>query len=298
MTRAKRLSADPPPHATIAITIRAALKRFKRITIDLKLASNFGALREDFTKALGAGVVSGPRRCDHKGMAGQTALVIDDEPQIRRAVCHALADDFENIVEAANGVDGLRVAAVERPSLIVLDLGLPDMTGESACIELHQASDAMILVLSARHADQEKATLLDAGADDYVTKPFSTLELKARVRALLRRAGSRPANTGTVIHHGALSMDLEARSLTTGGRLVHLTPTEWELVRVLMTNTGKTMTHRQLFAAVWPGRQYGDAQQYLRVHVANIRRKIEPNALEPRYIFTEPGVGYRFAAPQ
>jgi len=231
-------------------------------------------------------------------MAGQTALVIDDEPQIRRAVSHALADDFAKVVEAANGADGLRLNAIERPSLIVLDLGLPDMTGESACIELRKRSDAMILVLSARHADQEKATLLDAGADDYVTKPFSTLELKARVRALLRRASSYQAKPGGIIRHGALSMDLEARSLQRDGAPIHLTPTEWELVRTLMINAGKTMTHRQLFAAVWPGRQYGDAQQYLRVHVANVRRKIESNALDPRYIFTEPGVGYRFAATQ
>jgi two-component system KDP operon response regulator KdpE len=231
-------------------------------------------------------------------MAGQTALVIDDEPQIRRAVSHALADDFAKVVEAADGVNGLRLNAVEKPSLIVLDLGLPDMTGESACRELRKSSDAMILVLSARHADQEKATLLDAGADDYVTKPFSTLELKARVRALLRRASSHGSSPGTIIRHGALAMDLGARSLQRDGALIHLTPTEWELVRILMINAGKTMTHRQLFAAVWPGRQYGDAQQYLRVHVANVRRKIEFNALDPRYIFTEPGVGYRFAAPQ
>ena len=231
-------------------------------------------------------------------MTGQTALVIDDEPQIRRAVSHALADDFAKVVEAANGVDGLHFAALEKPALIVLDLALPDMNGASVCAEIRKSSDAMILVLSARYADQEKATLLDAGADDYVTKPFSTLELKARVRALLRRANSNRATAGTVIRHGALSMDLEARTLTRDGALVHLTPTEWELVRVLMTNAGKTMTHRQLFAAVWPGRQYGDAQQYLRVHVANVRRKIESNALDPRYIFTEPGVGYRFAAQQ
>jgi two-component system KDP operon response regulator KdpE len=231
-------------------------------------------------------------------MTGQTALVIDDEPQIRRVVSHALADDFAKVVEAANGGDGLRLTAVEKPSLIVLDLGLPDMTGESACAELRKTSDAMILVLSARQSDHEKVRLLDAGADDYVTKPFSTLELKARVRALLRRANSRRANGRTIIRHGALSMDLEARSLLRDETLVHLTPTEWELLRVLMTNAGKTMTHRQLFAAVWPGRQYGDAQQYLRVHVANVRRKIESNALDPRYIFTEPGVGYRFAAAQ
>lgn len=231
-------------------------------------------------------------------MAGQTALVIDDEPQIRRAVCHALADDFAKVVEAANGVDALHLAAVEKPSLIVLDLGLPGTTGLSICAELRKSSNAMILVLSARHADQEKATLLDAGADDYVTKPFSTLELKARVRALLRRASFQRTTAATVIRHGSLSMDPDARTLLRDGTLVHLTPTEWELVRVLMTHAGKTMTHRQLFAAVWPGRQYGDAQQYLRVHVANVRRKIESNALDPRYIFTEPGVGYRFATPQ
>lgn len=231
-------------------------------------------------------------------MARQTALVIDDESQIRRAVSNALADDFAKVVEAATGDEGLHLAALEKPSLIVLDLGLPDTTGVAVCIEIRKTSDAMILVLSARHADQEKATLLDAGADDYVTKPFSTLELKARVRALLRRARSHRAATGTTIRHEGLSMDLEGRTLSRDGELVHLTPTEWELVRVLMTNAGKTMTHRQLFAAVWPGRQYGDAQQYLRVHVANVRRKIESNALDPRYIFTEPGVGYRFAAPQ
>jgi len=231
-------------------------------------------------------------------MARQTALVIDDESQIRRAVSNALADDFAKVLEAATGAEGLNLAALEKPSLIVLDVGLPDMTGVAVCIEIRKTSDAMILVLSARHADQEKAMLLDAGADDYVTKPFSTLELKARVRALLRRASSHRAATGTTIRHEGLSMDLEGRTLLRDGELVHLTPTEWELVRVLMTNAGKTMTHRQLFAAVWPGRQYGDAQQYLRVHVANVRRKIESNALDPRYIFTEPGVGYRFAAPQ
>jgi len=231
-------------------------------------------------------------------MAGQIALVIDDESQIRRAVSHALADDFAKVVEAATGVEGLQLTALQKPSLIVLDLGLPDMAGVAVCTEIRKTSDAMILVLSARHADQEKATLLDAGADDYVTKQFSTLEMKARVRALLRRASSHRAVTGTTIRHEGLSMDLEGLTLLRDGELVHLTPTEWELVRVLMTNAGKTMTHRQLFAAVWPGRQYGDAQQYLRVHVANVRRKIESNALDPRYIFTEPGVGYRFAAPQ
>jgi two-component system KDP operon response regulator KdpE len=228
-------------------------------------------------------------------MVNRTALVIDDEQQIRRVVRHALADDFDHVLEAATGVAGIDLAAAERPALIVLDLGLPDMNGVQVCTEIRKWLDAAILVLSARHSDQEKVALLDAGADDYVTKPFSTIELKARVRALLRRSTARGPGGATTTKCGELKLDLGARTLTRGGALVHLTPTEWELVRVLMTNAGKTMTHRQLFSAVWPGRAHGDAQQYLRVHIANVRRKIEPDPLSPRYIFTEPGVGYRFA---
>jgi two-component system KDP operon response regulator KdpE len=230
-------------------------------------------------------------------VANQTALIIDDEPRIRRVVSNALADDFARVLEASTGAEGLRMAFAERPALIVLDLGLPDATGVSVCGELRASSNALILVLSARNADREKATLLDAGADDYVTKPFSTLEFKARVRALQRRAKPPDAIGATTIQNGDLKMDIEARTLARNGRAVHLTPTEWELVRVLMSNAGKTMTHRQLFSAVWAGRQFGDAQQYLRVHVANVRRKIESNPLDPHYIITEPGVGYRFARP-
>jgi two-component system, OmpR family, KDP operon response regulator KdpE len=228
-------------------------------------------------------------------VANQTALIIDDEPRIRRVVSNALADDFGRVLEASTAAEGLRMASAEHPGLIVLDLGLPDATGVSVCGELRAFSNALILVLSARNADREKATLLDAGADDYVTKPFSTLEFKARVRALQRRAKSPDAIGATTIQNGDLKMDIEARTLARNGVPVHLTPTEWELVRVLMSNAGKTMTHRQLFSAVWAGRQFGDAQQYLRVHVANVRRKIESNPLDPRYIITEPGVGYRFA---
>lgn len=229
-------------------------------------------------------------------MANRTALIIDDEQQIRRLVRHALADDFTRILEADTGERGIDLAAAERPVLILLDLGLPDTTGVQVCTEIRKWSDTAILVLSARHSDQEKVALLDAGADDYVTKPFSTIELKARVRALLRRSAAQGTNEATTIQCGDLKMDLDARTLTRGGALVHLTPIEWELVRVLMTHAGKTMTHRQLFSAVWAGRVYGDAQQYLRVHIANVRRKVEADPLSPRYIFTEPGVGYRFAS--
>lgn len=230
-------------------------------------------------------------------MANQTALIIDDEPRIRRVVSNALADDFSRVLEASSGAEGLRMASAERPALVVLDLGLPDAAGVTVCAKLRASSNALILVLSARNADWEKATLLDAGADDYVTKPFSTLELKARVRALQRRAKPTAVTGATSIQNGDLKMDMEARTLARNGVPVHLTPTEWELVRVLMSNAGKTMTHRQLFSAVWAGRQFGDAQQYLRVHVANVRRKIESNPLDPHYIITEPGVGYRFARP-
>ena len=230
-------------------------------------------------------------------MASETALIIDDEPRIRRVVANALADDFGRVLEAGTGKQGLRMISDEHPSLIVLDLGLPDSSGVSVATQIRKTSDAIILVLSARHADNEKAQLLDAGADDYVTKPFSTLEFKARVRALLRRANApRPTATKT-ISNGALTLDLAKRILEKNGRQVHLTPIEWELVRVLMVSAGKTLTHRQLFTAVWVGRKFGDAQQYLRVHIANIRRKIESNPLDPQYIITEPGVGYRFASP-
>ncbi len=229
-------------------------------------------------------------------MVKRTALIIDDEEQIRRVIRHALSDDFPHIIEAATGAEGLDLAAAETPELVILDLGLPDMAGLEVCRDLRKWSTAAVVVLSAQHADQEKIKLLDSGADDYVTKPFSTLEFKARVRALLRRTALPGIGTGTVIQCGELKMDLTARTVSLSGKRVHLTPTEWELLRVLMTHGGRTMTHRQLFAAVWPGKSAGDAQQYLRVHVANVRRKIEANPINPRFIFTEPGVGYRFAS--
>jgi two-component system, OmpR family, KDP operon response regulator KdpE len=229
-------------------------------------------------------------------MAARTALVIDDEQQIRRVVRHAVADDFSRVLEASTGGNGIDQAAAERPALIVLDLGLPDMHGIDVAREIRKWSDAPILVLSARHSEQEKVRLLDAGADDYVTKPFSTNELKARVRALLRRSGRDTSSNIATLECEDLRMDLQARTLTRQGSPIHLTPIEWELFRVLMTNAGKTMTHRQLFHEVWAGRAFGDAQQYLRVHIANLRRKVESDPLKPHYIITEPGVGYRFTS--
>ncbi len=225
-----------------------------------------------------------------------TLLVIDDEPQIRRVVRNAFQDGTR-VLEAATVAAGIDLAAAERPDLIILDLGLPDRDGGDACREIRRWSTAPIMVLSARHADEEKVRLLDAGADDYVTKPFSTSELQARVRALLRRAqATESAGTSTIVV-GDLELDLTARAFRRRGVSVHLTPIEWELLRVLMTNAGRTLTHKFLFHEVWSGRQFGDAQQYLRVHVANLRRKIEDDVIHPEYIHTEPGVGYRFASP-
>ncbi|HEU4643874.1 MAG TPA: response regulator transcription factor [Gemmatimonadaceae bacterium] len=228
-------------------------------------------------------------------MPKQTLLVIDDEPQIRRVVRNALASDDTRVLEAASGSQGLDLAAAERPALIVLDLGLPDLQGLEVCREIRTWSHAPILVLSARHSDDEKATLLDAGADDYVTKPFSPVEFKARVRALLRRAAVSESGSGsTKISSGELAIDLLARSVAVRGLPVHLTPIEWELLRALATQAGRTLTHRQLYEAVWTGRPYGDAQQYLRTHISHLRQKIEDDIVRPRYIATEPGVGYRF----
>jgi len=224
-----------------------------------------------------------------------TVLVIEDEPQIRRILRTALASQTTRIVEAKDGMTGLDLAVSERPQLVVLDLGLPDMSWVEVCKSLRQWTRAPILVVSARHSDSEKVALLDAGADDYVTKPFSTSELQARVRALLRRAArGDTADADTKIESGDLVIDLVARSVAVRGAYVHLTRTEWELLRVLATQAGRTLTHQQLFREVWSGRSYGDAQQYLRVQIAHLRRKIEDDVVRPRYIVTEPGVGYRF----
>ncbi|HEX3530609.1 MAG TPA: response regulator [Thermoanaerobaculia bacterium] len=229
-------------------------------------------------------------------MRHETVLIVDDEPQIRRAVRNALREEVARILEAETGQQGIDLAAAERPALIVLDLGLPDRQGIDVCTEIRRWSNCPIVVLSARHSDLEKAALLDSGADDYITKPFSTLEFTARIRAHLRRAQPEAAAAESPIDLGHLVIDAGARKVLKDGEAVHLTPIEWELLRAFLAQAGRTLTHRQLFHAVW-GRAFGDPQQYLRVHVANLRRKIEQDAVRPRLILTEPGVGYRFEIP-
>ena len=226
-------------------------------------------------------------------MERTVVLVVDDEPQIRRVVRNALGDDTK-VIEASTGRDAIDHAAAQRPDLVVLDLGLPDMSGIEVCREIRAWSTMPILVLSARHSDAEKVALLDAGADDYITKPFSPSELQARVRALLRRARLVPAaGPATALTIGDVVIDPVKPSLKRSGIPVHLTKTEWELLRAMLKHAGRTLTHRQLFHAVW-GNSSGDMQQYLRVHVRSLRRKLETDPVRPRLIVTEPGVGYRF----
>jgi two-component system KDP operon response regulator KdpE len=224
------------------------------------------------------------------------ALIIEDERQIRRVVRHALEEEVARVVEAETGREGVDLAAAERPELIVLDLGLPDLQGVAVCREIRKWSSVPIIVLSARHSDAEKIALLDAGADDYITKPFSTPEFQARVRAQMRRArvASFPTDEGTLEFEG-LRIDPARRTIHRGAEEIHLTPTEWDLLRAFLKHAGRTLTHQQIFREVW-GKAAGDAQSYLRVHIANLRRKLESDVVRPQLIITEPGVGYRFRA--
>jgi len=223
-----------------------------------------------------------------------SVLIVDDEPHIRRAVRNALDEDFDRILEADTGSAAVDLAAAHRPDVVVLDLSLPDKPGVWVCTQLRKWSTAPIVVLSAQHSETEKIRLLDAGADDYVTKPFHPGELVARVRAQVRRArlSEVPGDEG-VVRVADLVIDAGARTVKRANENVHLTPTEWDLLRAFLKDAGKTLTHQQLFRAVWAVSS-GDPQQYLRVYVANLRRKLEPDSVRPRLIITEPGVGYRF----
>ena len=230
-------------------------------------------------------------------MRARVMLVIEDEMPIRRAVKNALQDVADRIIEAATGRAGIDLAAAERPALVILDLGLPDIPGVEVCREIRRWAAMPILVLSARHAEEEKVQLLTVGADDYVTKPFSIPEFAARVLALLRRSRTPGALTHAVLQTSdGLTIDFARRSLARDGETIRLTPLEWEILSALAKASARTLTHQQIFDAVW-GRNFGNPQQYLRVHITNLRRKIEKDSSNPQLIMTEPGVGYRFEVP-
>ncbi len=225
-------------------------------------------------------------------MNGATrVLVCDDEPQILRALRVILRDAGYEAVTASTGEEALDLAAVKPPAAAILDLMLPDIDGVAVTKRLREWSEMPIIVLSAVGEEEAKVRALAAGADDYVTKPFGPPELVARLEAVLRRA--KPEASEPLIAADGLEIDLVARAVRRDGEEIHLTPTEFELLRVLAQNRGRLMTHRALLVEVW-GVEYEDDVQVLRVHVANLRGKIEP-AGEPRYIRTDPGVGYRFA---
>jgi two-component system KDP operon response regulator KdpE len=218
-------------------------------------------------------------------------LAVDDEPAILRALAANLRVRGYAVDLAENGEDALRLAATNLPDAVILDLGLPGMSGLEVIAGLRGWSETPIIVLSAREAQAEKVAALDAGADDYVTKPFGMDELLARLRAALRRATPTPAAPTIETEH--FTADLAAKKVRTADGDVRLTPTEWNIVEVLIRNEGKLVTSRRLLQAVW-GPHYGEELNYLRVHLAHLRRKLEPVPSRPRYFITEPGMGYRF----
>lgn len=219
-------------------------------------------------------------------------LIVDDEPQIARAVRVALTASGYEVDTVGNGETALERQAARPADVIVLDLGLPGIDGVEVTRRLRGWSKVPIIVLSVRDAQDDKVAALDAGADDYLTKPFGMDELQARIRAALRRAPD--AHTGpSTLSFGGVEVDLAKRLVKRNGEPVHLTPTEYQLLEALVTHPGKLLTHRWLLAKVWGG-EYGDESHYVRVYVAQLRRKLEEDPARPRWILTEPGLGYRW----
>jgi len=217
-------------------------------------------------------------------------LVIDDEIQIRRFLRITLEAQHYAFLEAATARDGLVQAAMHRPDLVILDLGLPDEDGLNVLHRLREWAHVPVIVLSVRNAEEDKIALLDAGADDYLTKPFSAGELIARIRVALRHTAP-PAQEG-VFRSGPLEVDLVTRNVRVAGKAVKLTATEYDLLRLFVRNAGRVLTHRQILREIW-GTASGDEMQYLRVYVSQLRRKMEPDPAAPQLLVTESGVGYR-----
>jgi two-component system KDP operon response regulator KdpE len=228
-------------------------------------------------------------------MSAATILIVDDEPQIRRVMRTTLTSHGYSVVEAASGEEALEKLRAERPDLIILDVNMPGISGIQTCAEIRTSSDVPIIMLTIRNSERDKVQALDAGADDYVVKPFGVQELMARIRAALRR--SAPGDAAPPFLTDDLQIDFEKRVVMVKNNPVRLTPKEFELLRHLVANQGKTLGHRRLLQAVW-GPDYGEETEYLRVFINQLRKKIEPDPRKPRYIHTEPWVGYKFNPPQ
>jgi two-component system KDP operon response regulator KdpE len=227
-------------------------------------------------------------------MSAGKVLVVDDEPQIRRVMRVILAGENYEVIEARSGEAALLRFREFLPDLVLLDLNMPGMSGLEACRIIRETSDVPIVVLTVRHEEEEKVEALDAGADDYVTKPFGKKELLARIRAALRRSPVSSTGGPRIFVSGELEIDFEARKIRSGKKSVRLTPKEFDLLRYLVSHAGKPVPHRELLQAVW-GPDYGDQTDYLRVFITHLRKKIETNPARPQYILTEPWIGYRFA---
>jgi two-component system KDP operon response regulator KdpE len=224
-------------------------------------------------------------------VSAATILVVDDEPQIRRVMRSTLSAHGYVITEARTGEEALEFLRKERPDLVLLDVNMPGMGGIEACREIRRSSDAPIIMLTVRNAERDKVQALDAGADDYVVKPFGIEELLARIRAALRRYS--PGDTVPPFVSKDVTIDFEGREVTVRGRAVHLTPKEYDVLKHLVANQGKPLTHRRLLQSVW-GPDYGEETENLRVVINQLRKKIEADPTHPKYIVTEPWIGYRF----
>jgi two-component system KDP operon response regulator KdpE len=224
-------------------------------------------------------------------------LVIDDEPQILRAIRTILTEKDFRVSVASRGEEGLTLAAAQQPDIVILDLGLPDMDGVEVCARLREWTQLPIIVLSAHHEERDKVAALDAGADDYLTKPFGIEELLARVRVALRHSARMQGTPSKVIHAGSLTIDLAWHVVKRDGEDVKLTGTEYKLLSYLAGNHGRVLTHQSILVHVW-GPADIDHTEYLRVYMRQLRKKLEDDPERPRYILTEPGIGYRFMADE
>jgi two-component system KDP operon response regulator KdpE len=223
-----------------------------------------------------------------------TLLVVDDEPQIRRVLRATLSSNGYDVIEAKNGQEAIEMAVRERPDLILLDVNMPDMSGLEACSKIRLSFEGPIIMVTVRNSEQDKIVALDAGADDYVVKPFGMGELLARIRAALRRSSSEEPLPK--IETPELGVDLESRMVIVRGQRVHLTPKEFDVLRLLVIQQGKALTHKRILQAVW-GPDYAEETENLRVVINQLRKKIEKDPAHPRYIVTEPWLGYRFQLP-
>ena len=229
-------------------------------------------------------------------MSAGKILVVDDDPQIRRVMRTALIGHKYEVIESRNGEDALASVSEEMPDLVLLDMNMPGIGGLETCQLLRTGSDVPVIILSVRNTEKDKVAALDAGADDYITKPFGMEELLARIRAALRRAPSSPEGGPHALTTPDFQIDFDSRRVSVRGKETRLTPKEFDLLRYLVSQAGKPVPHRELLQAVW-GPDYGDEPEYLRVFVNQLRKKIERNPSKPKYILTEPWVGYRFVAP-